>query len=268
VIPLDLSGRNGLVLGVANKRSLAWFIAQRLSQAGMRLAFTYQGDRLKESVEELAGSLPDSLVLPCDVTDDAQIAALFGRVREEMPHLDVLVHSIAFANREDISGNYRDTTRDGWRIALDVSAYSLVALMKHATPIMAAPEVAEGVEGGRGGSVIALSYMAAEKAVPNYNVMGSAKAALEHAVRQLAFELGPMAIRVNAISAGPISTLSARGVGSFTDMLKHHREKACLRRNITGEEVGNSALFLLSDLGTGVTGETLHVDAGYSIVGW
>ena len=265
VFPLDLSGRNGLILGVANKRSLAWAIAQRLSEAGMRLAFTYQGERLKEGVEELAAPLPGSIVLPCDVNDDAQLTNVFGRIAEEMPHLDVVVHSIAFANREDLGGNYRDTTRDGWRIALEVSAYSLVAVMKHATPLMAMPE---GETAGRGGSVVALSYMAAERAVPNYNVMGSAKAALEHAVRQLAFELGPMGIRVNAISAGPISTLSARGVGSFNEMLKHHREKACLRRNITGEEVGNSALFLLSDMGTGVTGETLHVDAGYSIVGW
>ena len=265
MIPLDLTGRTGLVLGVANKRSLAWAIAQRLGEAGMRLAFTYQGERFKEGVEELAAELPGSLVLPCDVTSDAELASVFGRLREETPHLDAVVHSIAFANREDLSGNYRDTTREGWRVALEVSAYSLVAVMRHATPLMAAPE---GDGAGRGGSVIALSYMAAEKAVPNYNVMGSAKAALEHAVRQLAYEIGPMGIRVNAISAGPVSTLSARGVSSFTDMLRHHREKAPLRRNVTAAEVADSALFLLSDLGAGVTGETLHVDAGYSIVGW
>jgi enoyl-[acyl-carrier protein] reductase I len=268
VFPLDLSGRNGIVLGVANKRSLGWAIAQHLSKAGMRLALTYQGERMEETVRELAAGMPDALVLPCDVADDAQIAETFRKVGEQMPHLDACVHSIAFAQKEDLSGHYRDTTREGWRVALEISAFSLVAVMKHATPLMAAPEAAEGAPRGRGGSVVALSYMAAERAVPNYNVMGSAKAALEHAVRQLAFELGPLDIRVNCISAGPISTLSARGVGSFTDMLKHHREKAPLRRNVTADEVGASGLFLLSDLATGITGETLHVDGGYSIVGW
>ena len=268
MIALDLSGRNGIVFGVANKRSLAWGIAERLGEAGMRLAFTYQGERLKEGVEELAASVPRSLVLPCDVTRDDEVAAAFDVVKSDMGRLDVLVHSIAFANRDDLTGNFRDTSREGWRVALEVSAHSLLVLMKHATPLMAAPEGDPESEGRRGGSVVALTYVAAERAVPNYNVMGSAKAALEHAVRQLAFELGPMAIRVNAISAGPISTLSARGVSHFTEMLKHHREKACLRRNVTQREVGDAALFLLSDLGAGVTGETLHVDAGYSIVGW
>ena len=263
---IDMTGRNGLVLGVANKRSLAWAIAQHLSKAGMRLALTYQGERMEETVRELASELPGALVLPCDVTDDAQLEATFARVREEMPHLDACVHSIAFAKKEDLAGDYRDTSRDGWRIALEVSAYSLVAVMRHATPLMRAPE--QDGTAGRGGSVIALSYMAAERAVPNYNVMGSAKAALEHAVRQLAFELGPMNVRVNCISAGPISTLSARGVAAFTDMMKHHREKAPLRRNVTGDEVGATGLFLLSDLASGITGETIHVDGGYSIVGW
>ena len=265
MIGIDLTGRNALVLGVANKRSLAWAIAHRLSQAGMRLALTYQGERLEGSVRELAAGLENPLVLPCDVGQDAAIEELFATVSSEMPHLDVVVHSIAFAQREDLTGHYRDTSREGWRIALEISAYSLV-VMRHATQLMALP--AESAEGARGGSVLALSYMAAERAVPNYNVMGSAKAALEHAVRQLAFELGPAGVRVNAISAGPISTLSARGVSSFNDMLKHHREKACLRRNVSAEEVADAALFLLSDLGSGVTGETLHVDAGYSIVGW
>jgi len=268
VFPIDLTGRNGLVLGVANKRSLAWAIAQHLSKAGMRMALTYQGERMEENVRELSADMPGALVLPCDVGDDAQIEATFARIREEMPHLDACVHSIAYAQKEDLSGHYRDTSREGWRIALEISAYSLVAIMKHATPLMAAPVGEDGVARGAGGSVVALSYMAAERAVPNYNVMGSAKAALEHAVRQLAFELGPMNIRVNCISAGPISTLSARGVGSFTDMLKHHREKAPLRRNVTAEEVGASGLFLLSDLASGITGETMHVDGGYSIVGW
>ena len=281
MLPIDLSGRNGLVLGVANKRSLGWAIAQHLSKAGMRLALTYQGERMEETVRELAETLPGTLVLPCDVTDDAQLAATFEAVAKEMPHLDACVHSIAYALKEDLSGNYRDTSREGWRVALEVSAYSLVAVMRHATPLMRAPEPAgdspdsaaatgagAGATAGRGGAVIALSYMAAERAVPNYNVMGSAKAALEHAVRQLAFELGSVNIRVNCISAGPISTLSARGVSSFTEMLRHHREKAPLRRNVTGDEVGATGLFLLSDMASGITGETLHVDAGYSIVGW
>jgi enoyl-[acyl-carrier protein] reductase I len=265
VYTIDLAGRNGLVLGVANKRSLAWGIAQKLSQAGMRLAFTYQGERMREGVEELAATMPGSLVLPCDVTDDAQMTSVFDALKREMPHLDAVVHSIAFAMREELGGNFRDTSREGWRVALEVSAYSLLSTMRHATPLMA---MEEGNPESRGGSVIALSYYAAEKAVPNYNVMGSAKAALEQIVRQLAFEIGPMGIRVNAISAGPISTLSARGVSSFTDMLKHHRAKACLRRNVTGGEVGDAGLYLLSDMGSGVTGETLHVDAGYSVVGW
>jgi enoyl-[acyl-carrier protein] reductase I len=256
VINIDLSGRNGLILGVANRRSLAWAIAEQLDAAGMRLALTYQGERLRENAEKLAESLHDAIVLPCDVTDDAQVEALFERVGEEMPHLDSLVHSVAFARKEDLEGTFRDTSREGWRTALEISAFSLVSCMKHATPLM------EGAE--RGGSVVTLSYIAAERAVPNYNVMGSAKAALEHAVRQLALELGPRNIRVNAISAGPVSTLSARGIGDFNVMLKHHRERACLQRNIVPREVGNSALFLLSDLGSGMTGETLHVDAGYA----
>ena len=268
MIALDLSGRNGLILGVANRRSLAWGIAERLSEAGMRLALTYQGERLEDSVRALAAELTNPLVLPCDVTRDEDIERLFARVREEMPHLDVLVHSIAYANREDLAGDYRDTTREGWRIALEISAFSLVALMRHATPLMEAAEDDPEASGRRGGAAVALSYIAAERAIPSYNVMGSAKAALEHAVRQLAYELGPRGIRVNTISAGPISTLSARGVGSFTDMLKHAREKAPLRRNVLQREVADAALFLLTDLAGGVTGETLHVDCGYSMVGW
>ena len=256
VIGIDLAGRNGLILGVANKRSLAWAIAERLNAAGMRLALTYAGERLQGSVEKLAAELTDPLVLPCDVTDDAQVAALFERIGSEMGHLDSLVHSVAFARKEDLEGHFRDTSREGWRTALEISAYSLVSCMHHATPLMEASD--------RGGSVITLSYIAAERAMPNYNVMGSAKAALEHATRQLALELGPKQIRVNAISAGPVSTLSARGIGDFNVMLKHHRERACLQRNITPQEVGDTALFLLSDMGSGITGETLHVDAGYA----
>jgi enoyl-[acyl-carrier protein] reductase I len=267
MIGIDLGGRRGLVLGVANKRSLAWGIAQQLSRAGMQLTLTFQGERLEEGVRALAADLPGARVLPCDVTDDAAIDALFDALAADGA-LDALVHSVAYAPREALEGTYRDTSREAWRVALDVSAYSLVAVMRRAAPLMQGPLGADGMAVGPGGAALALSYMAAERAVPNYNVMGSAKAALEHAVRQLAYELGPVGIRVNCISAGPISTLSARGVGGFTDMLKHHREKACLRRNVTQEEVGSASLFLLSPMGAGITGETLHVDAGYSIVGW
>ena len=256
MITIDLAGRNGLILGVANRRSLAWAIAERLNAAGMRLALSYAGDRLRENVEKLAEDLTDPLVLPCDVTDDEQIRGLFERIGDEMGHLDSLVHSVAFARKEDLEGTFRGTSREGWRTALEISAFSLVACMNHAAPLMGGEE--------RGGSVVTLSYLAAERAMPNYNVMGSAKAALEHAVRQLALELGPQNVRVNALSAGPVSTLSARGIGDFNVMLKHHRERACLRRNITAGEVGDTALFLLSDLGSGVTGETIHVDAGYA----
>lgn len=263
MINIDLSGRNALVLGVANKRSIAWAIAKRLSQAGARLALTHQGERVEGNVRKLAAELEDPILLPCDVRNDDELDALFERLASDMPRLDVLVHSIAFAERGDLEGAYRDTSRGGWNVALEVSAYSLVALMRRATPLMASPG-----EGEPGGSVLALSFMAAERPFPHYNVMGSAKAALEHAVKQLAFELGPQQTRVNAISAGPISTLSARGVAHFTEMLAHHREKAPLRRNVTQQEVADTALWLLSDLSTGVTGETVHVDAGYSIVGW
>ncbi|MEM7244340.1 MAG: enoyl-ACP reductase [Acidobacteriota bacterium] len=262
MLGIDLEGRCGLVLGVANHRSLAWAVAERLNEAGMRLCLTYLGDRMKPKVEALAEKLNDPLVLPCDVTDDAELDRLFETLGQEMPRLDALVHSVAFAQKEDLTGAYRNTSREGWRVALEISAYSLVAVMGRAAPMMAATEDQPG------GSVVTMSYVAAERAIPNYNVMGSAKAALEHAVRQLALELGPQGIRVNAVSAGPVNTLSARGLGDFNVMLTHHREKACLKRNVEAREVGDASLFLLSDLGSGITGETLHVDAGYSIVGF
>ena len=256
---LDLTGRNALVLGVANHRSIAWGIARELSARGARLVLTYQGDRFKGTLEKLTSEagMKDAVLLPCDVTDDAQMDACFDAIRQSVGHLDMMAHCVAFANREDLEGNFRDTSREGWRIALEVSAYSLLSLAKRAVPLME----------GRAGSMIALSYLAADRAVPNYNVMGSAKAALEQIVRQLALELGPLGIRVNCISAGPIATLSARGIGGFSAILPAAAEKAPLKRNVTLEDIGRSALFLLSEQASGVTGETLYVDCGYNIVG-
>jgi enoyl-[acyl-carrier protein] reductase I len=258
MVPIDLSGKVAAVFGVANHRSLAWGIAQALQQAGARLLFTYQGDRLKEKVARLAAECPDSLLAPCDVTDDAQVAAVFDTLEKEAGRLDMLVHSIAYAPREELEGDFLQTSREGYKVAMEISAYSLVNLSAAAVPLM---------ERSGGGSIVTLSYMAAEKVVPKYNVMGSAKAALEHGVRQLAYELGPKNIRVNAISAGPVNTLAARGVSGLTDMLAFHREKAPLKRNITLEDVGRTALFLLTDLSSGVTGEVVHVDAGFNIMG-
>ncbi len=253
---IDLSGRNALILGVANRRSLAWAIAEALGGAGCRLAFTYQGERLQEKVTNLAAKYPDAPVMPCDVTQSEQLDQLFSRLESEMGKLHILIHSVAFAPREELSGEFRRTSRDGWRMALEISAYSLVDLANRATPLMEQ----------EGGSILGLTYLASRRVVPSYNVMGSAKAALEHAIRQLAFELGPRNIRVNGISAGPVSTLSARGIAGFTGILGHYREHAPLQRNIEAREVGDSALFLCSDLASGITGEILYVDAGYNIM--
>jgi enoyl-[acyl-carrier protein] reductase I len=256
---IDLSGRTALVAGVANQRSLAWAIAEALSDAGAQLIVTYQGERLQKNVAELAAMRPGTQILPCDVTNDIEIANLFQRIGATTGgRLDVLVHSIAFARREDLDGEFRNTSRDGWRTALDVSAYSLVALTNRATPLM---------ESAGGGSIVSLTFQASQRVFPNYNVMGSAKAALEHATRQLAYELGPMNIRVNTISAGPVPTLSARGISGFTHMAKHHEKMAPLKRNIEPREVGDAALFLCSPMGSGITGTTLYVDAGYHIMG-
>ena len=253
-----LEGKTGIIFGVANKRSIAWAIAQALSREGMRLAFTYQGDRLKESVEALATTLPDSVILPCDVTSDGDIEAVFLEVERQFGRLDALVHSVAFAPREDLERDFVLTSRDGFKTAHDISAYSLVALTRAALPLM---------EKSGQGSVLALTYYGAEKAVEGYNVMGVAKASLEAAVRYLASELGKQNIRVNAISAGPVNTLAARGIKGFTGMLHHHAERAPLRRNVELEEVGNAALFLLSPMSSGITGEIMFVDCGYNIVG-
>lgn len=255
---IDLSGKTALVAGVANQRSLAWAIAEALSDAGARLILTYQGERLQKNVVELAATRPGTQTFPCDVTNDLEIDALFRSIGEATGGtLDVLVHSIAFARREDLDGEFRNTSRDGWHTALDISAYSLVALTNRATPLM---------QSG-GGSILSLTFQASQRVFPNYNVMGSAKAALEHATRQLAYELGPMNIRVNTISAGPIATLSARGISGFTQMAKHHEKMSPLKRNIEPREVGDAALFLCSSMGSGITGTTLYVDSGYHIMG-
>ena len=255
---IDLNGKSALVTGVANHRSLAWAIAEALGSAGCRLAFTYQGERVRESVESLAAKFPGSPVLPCDVTRDEEMDAVFSRLERERGALHFLIHSIAFARREDLEGEFRKTSREGWNTALEISAFSFVALAHRAARLI--PEDA-------GGSILTLTFQASQRVFPNYNVMGSAKAALEHAVRQLAYELGPRNVRVNAISAGPVSTLSARGVSGFTGMLSTNRERAPLRRNVEAREVGDAALFLCSDLATGITGTVLHVDAGYNVMG-
>ncbi len=254
---INLAGKTGLVLGVANQKSLAWAIAEGLSEAGARLAFTYQGTRLEENVRDLASRCEKSLVMACDVRSDEQIDGVFSNIKREFGRLDYLVHSIAFARREDLEGAFHDTSREGWHIALEISSYSLIALAARALPLMKA----------EGGSIVTLTYLASQRVFPNYNVMGSAKAALEHAVRQLAFDLGAHNVRINAISAGPVSTLSARGISGFTQMVGHARERAPLRRNIEAREVADAALFLLSPMSSGITGTTLYVDAGYHIMG-
>lgn len=252
-----LQNKTGIIFGVANKRSIAWATAQALHEAGARLAFTYQGDRLKENVEDLTGkTMPDSLLLPCDVTRQEEVDATFKRVGEEFGRLDFLIHSIAYAPREALAGEYLDTSREAFLTALEISAYSLAQLARAAAPLMA-----------EGGSIVCMTYYGAEKVVAGYNVMGVAKAALEASTRYLANDLGPRNIRVNAISAGPIQTLSARGVGDFTSMLKHAAEKAPLRRNVDPREVGNTALFLCSPMASGITGEVIYVDCGYNIMG-
>jgi enoyl-[acyl-carrier protein] reductase I len=244
------------VFGVANERSIAWGIAQAMHEQGARLAFSYAGEVLEKRVRPLAESVGADLVVSCDVTEEAQIASTFQQIASKWGGLDVLIHAIAFANREDLEGRFVDTSRAGFMTALDVSAYSLVALARGAAPLMS-----------NGGSVVTLSYYGAEKVVPSYNVMGVAKAALEASVRYLAADLGPNHIRVNAISAGPIKTLAASGIKGFKGMLHVVEERAPLRRNVTQADVANTALFLCSELGAGVTGEVVHVDAGYNILG-
>lgn len=250
-----LENRFGVIFGVANRRSIAWATAQALSEAGARLAFTYQGERLKENVESLTKEMAGSLVLPCDVTRPEEVSSAFEGIGREFARLDFLIHSIAYAPKEELEGQFLDTSRDGFLTALEVSAYSLASLSRAAAPLMT-----------EGGSIVSMTYYGAEKVVPNYNVMGVAKAALEASTRYLAADLGPRNIRVNAISAGPLNTLSARGVSNMGLMLRHHAERAPLKRNVEAREVGNTALFLCSPLSTGITGEVIHVDCGYSIM--
>jgi enoyl-[acyl-carrier protein] reductase I len=254
----DLQGKTGLVVGIANKRSISWAIAQAASAAGARLAVTYQGERLEENVRDLSAGLTDPLILPCDVTDDAQIAHVFAEIDREFGGLDFVVHGAAFARREDLDGPFSQTTRDGFKLALDVSAYSLIALARGAAPLM---------ERRGGGSILTLTYLGSDRVFANYKVMGVAKAALEACVKYLAADLGPQGIRVNAISAGPIKTLAAAGIPGFSAILQHYRDRAPLRRTVEAAEVADAALFLLSHASRSVTAEILMVDAGFSSTG-
>jgi enoyl-[acyl-carrier protein] reductase I len=251
------SQKTAVIFGLANKRSIAWAIAQKLQQAGWRLAITYQNERLALEAKDLIADLPGASGFMCDVTQDDQIAGLFADLKEKYGVLHGLVHSIGYSPEADLKGEFVNTTREGFRISHDISVYSLIAVSRGALPLMTS-----------GGSIVTLTYYGAEKVVPRYNVMGVAKAALEATVRYLSNDLGPKNIRVNAISAGPIKTLASRGISGFGDMLKVQAERAPLKRNVDAAEVGATAAFLLSDAGSGITGETIYVDCGYNIMGY
>ena len=252
-----LAGKSGVVFGVANKRSIPWAIAQAWHKAGAKLAFTYQGERLKENVEELAGTFgDDTLILECDVTKDDHIARVFDEVGKQLGKLHLLLHSVAFAPKDALEGEFVNTSREAFRVAHDVSAYSLVALARAAAPLMT-----------EGGSIVAMTYYGSEKVMPHYNVMGVAKASLEASTRYLAYDLGPKKIRVNCISAGPVNTLAARGIAGFTDILKHYEAHAPLKRNVLPDELGAAGVFLASDGAAAITGQVLYVDSGYQIMG-
>jgi enoyl-[acyl-carrier protein] reductase I len=252
-----LQGKTAVVFGVANKRSIAWAIAQAWHEAGARLLFNYQGERLKENVEELTETFgPDTPCYPCDVSSDAEIDTFFDRVRQHTSTLDLMLHSVAYAPREALVGDFLSTTRDAYATSLDISSYSLVALAQRAAPLMT-----------NGRSILTMTYYGAEKVVPNYNVMGVEKAALEAAARYLAHDLGPRRIRVNCISAGPVQTLAARGIAGFSSMLKHYEERAPIGRSCLPEELGATGVFLASDGAASITGQTLYVDGGYEIMG-
>ncbi|RNF38489.1 enoyl-ACP reductase FabI [Planococcus salinus] len=254
---ISLEGKTYVVMGVANKRSIAWGIARSLDKAGARLIFTYAGERFEKSVRDLVATLEGNheLILPCDVTDDENVAACFETIGKEVGEIHGLAHCIAFAKTEELSGDFSETSREGFLLAQNISSYSLTIIAKYAKPIMA-----------ESGSIVALTYIGGERVMPNYNVMGVAKASLEMSVRYLAADLGKHGIRVNAISSGPIRTLSAKGVSDFNSILREIEEKAPLRRNTTPEEVGDTAAFLFSDMARGITGETIHVDSGYHIL--
>jgi enoyl-[acyl-carrier protein] reductase I len=256
MIPIDLNGRRALVMGVANARSLGWAIAERLREAGAELAFSYQGERLRDELERLTRDMPGTRLAQCDVTRPEELAALFDGLREAWGGLDYVVHSIGFAPRAAMDGRYIETTREDWLTALEISAYSLVAVAREAEPLLA-----------EGGGIVTLTYYASEKVVPKYNVMGIAKSALEASVRYLAYELGKKGVRVNAVSAGPVRTVAARSIPGFMKMYNRVASVAPLGRNVTHEEVGNLGLYLLSPLSSGVTGETVYVDAGYHVMG-
>jgi enoyl-[acyl-carrier protein] reductase I len=253
---LFLKGKRGLIMGVANDRSIAWGLASMAAESGAELAFTYQGEALEKRVRPLAEKIGSTLVLPCDVTDEASIDDAFAAIEKEWGQIDFVVHAIAFSDKNELDGLYLDTTRENFKRTMDISVYSFTAVAQRAVPLMS-----------EGGSLLTLTYYGAERVMPHYNVMGVAKAALEASVRYLAADLGGKNIRVNAISAGPIKTLAASGIGDFRYILKWNELNAPLKRNVTIEDVGRSGLFLLSDLGSGVTGEVLHVDAGYHTVG-
>jgi len=252
-----LEGKTGVVFGVANKRSIAWAIAKAWADAGAKLIFNYQGERLKDNVADLAATFGQEVPLyPCDVTSDEEIDGFFGKVRQHTDRVDMVLHSVAFAPREALTGRFINTSREAFRIAQDISAYSLIALAQRAAPMMT-----------EGGSIVGMSYYGAEKVVPNYNVMGVAKASLEACTRYLAWDLGGQKIRVNCISAGPMQTLAARGIGGFTDMIKTYADKAPLGRSCTAEELGATGVFLVSDGAASITGQVLYVDGGYQIMG-
>jgi len=254
---LSLAGKTGVIFGVANKRSIAWAIAQAWHQAGAKLIFNYQGERVRENVEELVGTFgADTLIAPCDVRSDAEIERFFAQVKERTDRIDLLLHSVAFAPREALSGSFLSTTREAYLLAHEISAYSLVGLTRAALPFMET----------NGGSIIAMSYLGAVRVMPHYNVMGVAKASLEASVRYLAYDLGLKKVRVNAISAGPVNTLAARSIGGFTELLKHYEVHSPLRRNVELEELGATGLFLASDGAASITGQTLYVDSGYSVM--
>lgn len=253
---VDLSGKTAVVFGIANQRSIAWSIAKILSDAGAKIIATYQNERVEDSVSKLTSQLNNAITVECDVSDENNVKSAFETVSGNCETLDIVVHSIAFAQRDDLGGRFIDTDREGFRVALDISAYSLVSIARNAAPLMT-----------NGGSMLTMSFMAAERVFPGYNVMSTAKAALENEVRQIANDLGPDNIRVNAISAGPLDTLSSRVISGYRDMKKAHSDRAPMKRNITHDEVASTALYLSSNMSSGVTGEVIHVDTGYHVMG-
>ena len=253
---VDLSGKTAVVFGIANQRSIAWSIAKILSDAGAKIIATYQNERVEDSVSKLTSKLDNAITVECDVSDENNVKSAFETVSGNCETLDIVVHSIAFAQRDDLGGRFIDTDREGFRVALDISAYSLVSIARNAAPLMT-----------NGGSMLTMSFMAAERVFPGYNVMSTAKAALENEVRQIANDLGPDNIRVNAISAGPLDTLSSRVISGYRDMKKAHSDRAPMKRNITHDEVASTALYLSSNMSSGVTGEVIHVDTGYHVMG-